>query len=79
MKDGYYECDVCPRWFKVVDGVEIPLKMPKDAQEILSHNVTLLKRGECKHIRRRNDLRESTFNFNRRRSLQDNSRYHSFI
>jgi hypothetical protein len=78
-KDGYYECDKCPRWFKVVDGKEIELKMPRDIQEILSHNIILLKKGECKHVKLRNDIKVSKSHYRQRRSLQDFSRYHSFI
>jgi len=79
MKDGYYECDVCPRWFKVVDGKEIELIMSRDHEEILSNNIILLEKGQCEHKKLRRDQRESMLNYNRRRALQDNSRFHSFI
>jgi hypothetical protein len=78
MDDGYYECDVCPRWFKVVEGEEVELKMPRDAQEILSNNIVLLKKGECPHVKLRNDIKESKVNFNKRRSVQDMSRFECY-
>jgi hypothetical protein len=63
LKDGYYMCNYCARAYKIVDGKKIPLNLYKDCQEILSHNVTILRceKNKCRNLNNLNPKSSSYY------------------
>ena len=62
LKDGYYICDYCARAFKVVDRKRIDLNLFENRDEILSHNVIILRCEPGKH-RDLNNLNPRSSNY----------------
>lgn len=79
MKDGYYECVICTRAFKIVDGKKTQLNLRKDIDEILANNVTISNCEKGKHISLRNTVKLSQKSRQKDQLLQDYSRFSSYL
>jgi hypothetical protein len=75
MKNGYYECERCPRWFKVVEGVEIEVNY----REALRYNVELIKKKDCKVCMGKKSNARKNYDYSHKKVVQDYGRYKSFI